>query len=147
MNLTETTAKAAYDHAGKRPLWTSICDVLNTTIWLLLWGSFVPRVYKGPDLHPIAALIAIFLGAIVSDAFSGVFHWFFDTFFEESTPVVGLFLVAPFREHHRDPLALTHHGFFELIGNSCLGLLPIMFVAWMWAPLEPASAAGVFGYM
>jgi hypothetical protein len=147
MNLTETTVKAPFDHAGKRPLWTSICDVLNTAIWLLLWLSFLPRMYNGPDLHPVAALVAFFLGAIVSDAFSGVFHWFFDTFLDERTPVVGMFLVAPFREHHRDPLALTRHGFFELIGNSCLGLLPFMLLAWWFGPVEPTSPAGVFGYM
>lgn len=147
MNLTETTAKAPYIHTAKRPLWTSISDVLNTTLWLVLWLSYLPRVYNGPDLHPIAALAAIFLGAIVSDAFSGVFHWFFDNFFEETTPVLGLFLVAPFREHHRDPLALTRHGLFELIGNSCLGLMPMMVAVWWWGPVEPTSTMGVFGYM
>src|SRR6185295_14577331 len=65
------------------------------------------------------------LGWLCADFASGVMHWFADTFFEEDTPGIGRLLIQPFREHHRDPLAMTHHGFLELTGNSCLVLLPV----------------------
>ena len=60
-------------------------------------------------------------GYLVADALTGVVHWFCDTFFEETTPVLGRGLIAPFREHHRDPLLMTRHGFLELTGSSFRG--------------------------
>jgi hypothetical protein len=40
---------------------------------------------------------------------------------------------------------MTRHGFLELTGNTCLGLLPILVVAWWWG--GPADdALGVLGY-
>jgi ubiquitin-conjugating enzyme E2 variant len=62
-------------------------------------------------------------------------HWFCDRFLEEHTRLIGPVLIRPFREHHRDPLAMTSHGFLELTGNSCLGLLPVL-------ALGGAGAAG-----
>ena len=53
---------------------------------------------------------------------TGFVHWFCDTFFDETTPLVGPGLIAPFREHHRDPLLMTRHGFLELTGSSFRGL-------------------------
>jgi hypothetical protein len=62
-------------------------------------------------------------GYLMADAVSGATHWFADTMFQESTPVIGKLLIHPFRHHHRDPQALTHHGLLELCGNSALGSL------------------------
>ena len=57
---------------------------------------------------------------------TGFVHWFCDTFFDETTPVIGPGLIAPFREHHRDPLLMTRHGFLELTGSSFRGLAPLL---------------------
>jgi len=65
-------------------------------------------------------------GWLAADFASGLVHWFADSFFEESTPWIGPLLIRPFREHHRDPEAMTRHGFLELTGNSCLVLLPVV---------------------
>jgi hypothetical protein len=105
------------------------------------------RVMRAP-WSPTAA-IAIVGGAVVgyvaADLASGLVHWFCDRFFEEDSPLIGARLIQPFREHHRDPLAMTHHGFLELTGNTCLGLAPILAGAWWWA--APADdARRVFGY-
>jgi len=75
------------------------------------------------------ALAGIPLGWLAADLLSGLVHWFCDRFFEETSPVIGHVLIAPFREHHRDPLAMTRHGFLELTGNSCAGLLPVLLAA------------------
>jgi hypothetical protein len=83
----------------------------------------------------IAALVAgIAVGYLVSDFFTGFAHWFGDSFFEEESPVIGPVLIQPFREHHRDPLAMTHHGLLELTGNSALVLSPVLAAAWWWRP-------------
>jgi hypothetical protein len=83
----------------------------------------------------IAALVAgIAVGYLGSDFFTGFAHWFGDSFFEEESPFIGPVLIQPFREHHRDPLAMTRHGLLELTGNSALVLSPVLAAAWWWRP-------------
>lgn len=80
-------------------------------------------------------------GYVLADVASGLTHWFCDTFFEETTPVIGPLLIQPFREHHRDPRGMTRHGFLELTGNSALGLLPVVGLSLLWPIPAWASAA------
>jgi ubiquitin-conjugating enzyme E2 variant len=84
----------------------------------------------------VAFLLAAVTGYLLADFLSGLVPWFCDRFLEEDTPLIGRVLIHPFREHHRDPLAMTRHGFLELTGNSCLGLAPVLALAWRW----PAGA-------
>jgi ubiquitin-conjugating enzyme E2 variant len=80
----------------------------------------------------LGLLLAVIAGYLLADLLSGLVHWFCDCFFEEHTPLIGRVLISPFREHHRDPLAMTRHGFLELTGNSCLGLAPVLALAGRW---------------
>ncbi len=112
-------------------------------LWLL--GA---RLARAPwTSSTLAALISgCVVGYLAADLVSGLVHWFCDRFFEEDSPVIGAVLIHPFREHHRDPLAMTRHGFLELTGNSCLGLLPVLGAAWWWgAPAEGAAAVFAYG--
>lgn len=84
----------------------------------------------------LAFAFAVLAGYLAADLVSGLVHWFCDRFFEEDTPGIGRVLIHPFREHHRDPLAMTRHDFLELTGNSCFGLAPVLALAWLW----PAGA-------
>jgi ubiquitin-conjugating enzyme E2 variant len=77
----------------------------------------------------LIAVAAAFLGYLAADVATGLVHWFCDRFFEEHTPIVGPLLIQPFREHHRDPKAMTHHGALELCGNSALALAPVLAAA------------------
>jgi hypothetical protein len=79
--------------------------------------------------------LAIPAGWLAADFASGIVHWFADTFFEEDAPWIGPLLIRPFREHHRDPQAMTRHGFLELTGNSCLVLLPVTTIDWLFGTL------------
>ena len=72
------------------------------------------------------ALAMVASGYLVADALTGLVHWFCDTFFDETTPLLGQALIAPFREHHRDPLLMTRHGFLELTGSSFRALAPLL---------------------
>ena len=95
----------------------------------LLAAPIAIRLASGPlDLPRLA--VAALAGYLAADLASGLIHWFCDRFFEEDTPLIGPALIRPFREHHRDPLAMTRHGFLELSGNSCLGLAPVLALAW-----------------
>jgi ubiquitin-conjugating enzyme E2 variant len=91
------------------------------------------------------SLLAIPAGWLAADLASGLVHWFADSFFEEDTPLIGPLLIQPFREHHRDPLAMTRHGFLELTGNSCLLLLPVAGAA-LALPLSPFSQSAVAAF-
>jgi len=51
-------------------------------------------------------------------------------------------VILPFREHHRDPLAMTRHGFLEISGNICLVLVPALLLA-LWLLPRPARGAPV----
>jgi ubiquitin-conjugating enzyme E2 variant len=84
---------------------------------LAAWQTLVPSVLFG------------YLGA---DLASGVVHWFCDNFFEEDSPLIGPLFIHPFREHHRDPEGMTHHGFLELTGNSCLAMIPALAAVLWW---------------
>ncbi len=110
---------------------------------------FVPSKKAAVDTlavqAPIRTILTILCGFVLADAASGLVHWFCDTFFEETTPVIGALMIAPFREHHRDPLAMTRHGFLELNGHNCLILVPVLGGTW-WLGPETDSDAAVFGY-
>ncbi len=72
---------------------------------------------------------AVLLGVLAADFGTGAIHWFCDRFFREDTPVIGPALIRPFREHHADPEAMTHHGLLELHGNSCIPVIAVLAVA------------------
>lgn len=101
-------------------------------------------VSSEPSTGTLLVIPMLAAGYLVADAVTGAVHWFCDTFFEETTPLVGAAIIAPFREHHRDPLAMTRHGFLELVGSSCC-LLAVVLGAYLWATWsEPRLAADAF---
>lgn len=77
---------------------------------------------------PAMALLAgAGVGLVVADLLSGLVHWIGDTCGEPDSPILGPALIAPFREHHRDPLSILRHDAFETNGTSALGaLLPLL---------------------
>jgi len=79
----------------------------------------------------LTVVVSAVVGYALADLMSGIVHWVGDTFFAEDTPVIGSAFIHPFREHHRDPLAITRHGFLEVNGNNCLALLPLLLPTWL----------------
>ncbi|MDZ4696920.1 MAG: fatty acid desaturase CarF family protein [Deltaproteobacteria bacterium] len=90
---------------------------------------------------------AAVLGYVLADIASGLAHWICDTFFRENTLIIGPLFIAPSRDHHRDPMALTRHGFLERVGNSSLGLIPLVAIppstSTAWETFLLAAAAGL----
>ncbi len=108
-----------------RPLWMGAFDVASVAVLIVLLAVATLRLGRAllaggawPVLLP-----ALAVAVLAADLVSGVVHWIGDRFFDETTPVLGAMLIRPFREHHRDPLAITRHGFFELCGNNALAVL------------------------
>lgn len=83
-----------------------------------------------------------FAGYLLADFVAGAVHWIADRHFDPESPAIGPMLIAPFRAHHDDPLSITRHDFFEVLGNNALVAIPAA-VALTWAP-APSGALGHF---
>jgi GTP cyclohydrolase I len=69
-----------------------------------------------------------------------VVHLAADELGDERTPLVGRNVIAPFREHHVHPTAMTEHGVMETNGDSALAVLPILLAGVWLAPSTPTVA-------
>jgi len=121
--------------AIRRLDWASILSYAGLTLWLGV--RLCPHLPQRPWLFLTAALLAY----LAADLVSGVVHWAADTWGSTDLPIVGPAVLGPFREHHRDPLAITRHDFVETNGNNCLVSLPVLGLA-IWlvpAPGEPGT--------
>jgi plasmanylethanolamine desaturase len=124
-----------------RPPWVLAAEALSVTIFALLavpltaaagialWKA---RLWWALVAGPVA-------GYLMADFASGTVHWFGDTFYEENTPLLGPLLIRTFREHHRDPESITRHGFLEVNGCNCLGLIPMLLFEWWLSAKYPDS--------
>ena len=122
------------DHGCDRSNWVKVTDIVAVHVFGVLLASLLVRIATADQdmSNWLVFAFALLPGYLFADFGSGLIHWFCDTFFEEQTPLLGTLLIQPFREHHRDPRAMTQHGFFELNGNNCLAMIPLLLFAW-WA--------------
>jgi len=107
-----------------RPRWIRWLEYAAAAACVALAAPVVKTLWTSGNWLVWGA--AVLAGYLLADLVSGLVHWFGDTFFEEDTPVWGTLFVGPFREHHRDPLAMTRHDFGELNGSNCLGVTPLL---------------------
>ena len=125
----------AFPSEARRSGWLVACDALcvllftASTALLLGWLGGVPPLAWWPLL--VAAVLA---GVCAADLLTGATHWLLDTFFEDTTPLIGAALVRPFREHHADPGAIARRGFLEASGYNALAVSPLL---WSTLPLAP----------
>ncbi len=142
------TQQCSNDHDCSRSHWIKIVDVVAVHVFGVLLVLLLVRIGTADQdmSNWLVFALAILPGYLFADFASGLIHWFCDTFFDEKTPLLGKLLIQPFREHHRDPQAMTRHGFFELNGNNCLAMIPLLFCAW-WAEGPTAgSTLSQFAY-
>ena len=86
---------------------------------------------------------AIIIGYLGADFATGFVHWFGDTVGSPSWPIVGKEWIGPFREHHVDQKAITHHGLGELWGTNAMFALPPLLAGTYFAPSAPYVCTAV----
>jgi ubiquitin-conjugating enzyme E2 variant len=140
----EPTEKQATAIAASRPSFPihRCVEIAAIVLFGVLAGYLCIRLATatGPSQGWIVGLAAL-AGYVAADLVSGLVHWAFDTWGSPDTPVLGRYFIGPFREHHRDPLSITRHGFIETNGNSCVAAAPILGIACL-IPL--GTGLGVF---
>lgn len=132
---------------AERSRRTRLVDGLAVAVAALGLVVLALRLWRDINAPAVGIVVALMLAAgyVMADLLTGFVHWFCDTFFEETTPIIGPGLIAPFREHHRDPLLMTRHGFLELTGSSFRGLAPVLWAfLWVGEAMPPAVGAFVF---
>jgi hypothetical protein len=114
-----------------------LIEIAAITIFVSLFLTICARLALHIDSEWSGLWIAIsaFLAMLISDFLSGAAHWAGDTLGDERMPVLGRSFIAPFRNHHTDPGEITRHNFIEINGNTCIVLLPIVFVLIWVTPL------------
>ncbi len=134
------------DQNGHRPPWIRIFDVAAVIVFAILLLSLFIRVGAIAQETGRWWIVASALlpGYLIADLSAGLVHWFCDSFFAEDTLLVGKILIRPFREHHRDPHAITRHGFFELNGNNCLAMVPLLLFSWLAGGPGAESSLSLF---
>ena len=115
----------------------ALVDLASVAAFALLWVALATRLARSfePALLAVATALAVPLGVVFADLASGVVHWLADTCFAPETPWIGRLVIAPFREHHRDPQAIVRHGFLEVTGNNALVCVPGLAALLAW-PLD-----------
>jgi len=88
-------------------------------------------------------LSASVLSMMVADSFSGLLHWGADTWGSFDTPLVGKSFIRSFREHHVDPMRITHHDIIEANGDNCMAVVPCLAIL-SFAPIRSDNYGDLF---
>lgn len=115
-------------------------SIMPVGLVMLVWR--IAFLLDGPATW-IALAVVLPLGYALADLISGIAHWLADRFGTPATPVVGEMFILPFREHHTDPMGITHHDFVEVNGGNFTLLLPIVYGVALAGPASTGSWTAV----
>jgi plasmanylethanolamine desaturase len=110
-------------------------EVFSIVSFFSLMVMVVWRVSPFMKISPWLIVASFAVGFIAADFVSGFVHWLADTWGRTDMPVIGKWLLRPFREHHVDQKAITRHDYIETNGSNCMISLPHA-VACVLCPLE-----------
>ncbi|XP_054808673.1 fatty acid desaturase 4, chloroplastic-like [Prosopis cineraria] len=115
-SLQSTRSHRAWVAAGCTTVIVSLAKCISQATIMEVW--FEP-------------ILAGWVGYMLADLGSGVYHWAIDNYGDESTPVFGPQIDA-FKRHHKWPLTITRHQFANILHVSACGVtltvLPIVLV-------------------
>jgi hypothetical protein len=99
-----------------------------------------------------AVMLGFFLAWVVPflvvDFLSGFIHWIEDTYFSETTPIIGQWIIRPNREHHTHPMAFTTSSLWARNSLLIYAAIAVATATWLLGgltfPWAIAFAAGGF---
>ena len=121
--------------------WTRVFEAAAVAAAALLAAQLAWRFRGLASAFPVALAAGAVVGVFGADLVTGTVHWLCDRFGSERTPIFGPYLIAGFREHHRDPAAIGRHGFLERSGANAFSVVPVLALAPFAAALLPDRAA------
>jgi ubiquitin-conjugating enzyme E2 variant len=124
-----------------RPRWLAAAEVTSLCVFAALFALVAAESGAAALEEPLAFGAGAAAGALSADLAGGVVHWLCDRFGSESTPFFGPHLIASFREHHRDPSAITRHALPERSGANAFAVLPVLAAAHAGVGALPSGAA------
>jgi plasmanylethanolamine desaturase len=116
-----------------------------TALFVAIAGDVVGAFRGGLSwTTAVGSTMAVVLAFAVGDLLSGVVHFLFDQYGSPATPVIGQKFVKPFRDHHDDPMAMTHGDLIAVNSDNLLVCLPVLAVAVFAVDLPRHAVVGVF---
>jgi ubiquitin-conjugating enzyme E2 variant len=121
-----------HDRMGPATRALELSSILIASTLLL---ANVARLWRaGGLLHWWAPLVLVAAG-LGADFVSGLVHWFADTWFSETMPVLGRRFLRPFRVHHVNPLDFLRRDPIDTNGDVAMLTIPVL-VAAVLVPLD-----------
>jgi hypothetical protein len=103
-------------------------DLFSTVAFVAVWLAYFEHFASATGALELVAWIVLFAlpGFLAADLGAGLLHWFADTFFAPSTPLLGPSLIEAFRDHHRDPRGIARRGILDASGLNCFACIGIL---------------------
>lgn len=129
---------------SSRTRWIAAAEAASLLAFAALFADLVRARGGAALLAPLAFAAGAAGGALLADLAGGVVHWLCDRFGSEETPLFGPYLIAAFREHHRDPASIGRHRLLERSGGNALAALPVLLAARLGIPASGTGRGAAF---
>jgi plasmanylethanolamine desaturase len=118
----------AHDEIGWGQL---ISEIASIVVAGALIGNLIKHLSAATFGWTWRVSAAVACGALFADFMSGVVHWFADTWFEETMPILGRRLLRPFRVHHINPDDFLRRNFIDTNGDVSMVLIPLLLAIYL----------------
>ena len=105
---------------------TGVIDIIGVPLAGLLLLGLLFKIYHHSSMISFFLFLplALLLGMLVADFFSGLVHYLFDNFGDPNMPILGKSIYF-FREHHLEPTKMTESNFFITNGSAAFITTPL----------------------
>ena len=110
-----------------------------TAVSTVLFAVVILRAFASSG-GIVSPLLAVALGGVAGELFSGTFHWATDNYGSLKTPIVG-FACAAFQGHHLAPWTISHRSFPNNVYKIAAATIPLILAALVL--LSPSGVAFV----
>jgi hypothetical protein len=117
-------------HDVMSPLVRSIEGASIVAAWALVLLHLIRLWNIAAWLWPMAIVV----GMLAADLFSGIVHWSADTWGAETSPLIGRRFLRPFRVHHVNPDNFLRRDFIDCNGDVAMFNLPFLLAVFALPP-------------